>query len=106
MRRSCPLTFNVIRRSTLPAPDGCPCSVVERNRYADEEATAPAAITPLMKVRRETSADVFSVMACPISRTEFKAERTMEVAAYEARAVSARAAGRARASHGDRTPGR
>src|SRR6185436_13907747 len=60
-RRSMPFTLSVIIRSTLPAPPvGCPCSVVERNRYADEEATAPAAMTPLMNPRRDTDCGVSS----------------------------------------------
>src|ERR1043165_6068944 len=49
-------------RSTAPAA-GCPCTVEPRNRYADDEATAPAATTPLMKLRRDvdcgTSSDMF-----------------------------------------------
>src|SRR3954449_10822257 len=59
-RRSCPLTFSVIRRSTEPGADGCPSTGVVRNRYADDEATAPAAMTPLMKPRRDTDSDVCS----------------------------------------------
>src|SRR5258708_29266293 len=47
-----------MRRSTEPGSDGCPCSGAERNRYADDEATAPAAMTPLMKPRRDTDSDV------------------------------------------------
>src|SRR5262245_13376976 len=64
MRRSWPLTLSVISRSTLPAPPAFwPWSVVVRNRYAEEDATAPAATTPLMKLRRDTecavSSDIF-----------------------------------------------
>src|SRR3954451_24622414 len=59
-RRSCPLTFSVIRRSTAPGAEGWPCSGVVRNKYADEDATAPAAMTPLMKPRRDTDSDVGS----------------------------------------------
>src|SRR5262249_26366404 len=48
-------------RSTAPAA-GWPWTVEPRNRYADEDATAPAATTPLMKLRREadcgTSSDI------------------------------------------------
>src|SRR6516165_308711 len=47
-------------RSTAPGADGCPCSGVVRNRYAEDEATAPAAMTPLMKPRRDTDSDVCS----------------------------------------------
>src|SRR5476649_388736 len=50
-----------MRRSTEPGADGCPCRVVElRNRYAEEDATAPAAMTPLMKPRRDTDCGVSS----------------------------------------------
>src|SRR5471030_1825744 len=49
-----------MRRSTAPGADGCPCSSVVRKRYADDEATAPAAMTPLMKLRRDTDSDVGS----------------------------------------------
>src|SRR5262245_44892909 len=52
-RRSCPLTFRLISRSTLPGADVCPLSGVVRNRYAADDAAAPAAITPLMKLRRD-----------------------------------------------------
>src|SRR5690349_12709359 len=58
MRRSWPFTFNVISRSTAPAADW-PCIVVVRNRYADVDATVPAAMTPLMKFRLDTD--------CPVS---------------------------------------
>src|SRR3954452_23920745 len=51
-----------MRRSTDPGADGCPCRGVVRNRYADDEATAPAAMTPLMKPRRDTDSDVCSDM--------------------------------------------
>src|SRR4029450_12380458 len=61
-RRSCPLTLSVTSRSTVPAPPGWPWTAVVRNRYADEEATAPAATTPLMKVRREVPWAVSSVI--------------------------------------------
>src|SRR3954470_24579115 len=61
-RRSWPFTFSVIRRSTAPGADGCPSSGVVRNKYADEDATAPAAMTPLMKPRRDTDADVSSAI--------------------------------------------
>src|SRR6266851_6288748 len=65
-RRSCPFTLSVIRRSTLPAPpDGWPCTVADRNRYAEDEATAPAAMTPLMKLRLENPLGVSSVILCP-----------------------------------------
>src|SRR5712692_2541228 len=60
-RRSCPFTLSVIRRSTLPAPpDGWPCSVADRNKYAEDEATAPAAMTPLINPRRDTDCGVSS----------------------------------------------
>src|SRR3954466_6205573 len=49
-----------MRRSTDPGADGCPSSGVVRNRYAEEDATAPAAMTPLMKPRRDTDGDVSS----------------------------------------------
>src|SRR3954469_12505049 len=49
-----------MRRSTAPGADGCPSSGVVRNRYAEDEATAPAAMTPLMKPRRDTDSDVCS----------------------------------------------
>src|SRR4051812_42102626 len=49
-----------MRRSTEPGADGWPCSGVVRNRYAEDEATAPAAMTPLMKPRRDTDSDVSS----------------------------------------------
>src|SRR5882762_213849 len=49
-----------MRRSTEPGADGCPSSGVVRKRYADDEATAPAAMTPLMKPRRDTDSDVCS----------------------------------------------
>src|SRR6185295_1638440 len=62
-RRSCPLTESVMRRSTDPGAEGWPSTGVVRNRYAEDEATAPAAMTPLMKPRRETdswvSSDIF-----------------------------------------------
>jgi hypothetical protein len=53
-RRCWPLTSSVISRSTEPGSDDSfwPMIVV-RNRYADAYTVAPAAITPLMKVRRE-----------------------------------------------------
>src|SRR5687768_7848871 len=52
-RRCCPFTTSVIRRSTEPGADACPSSGrLPRNRYAVEEATAPPAMTPLMKLRR------------------------------------------------------
>src|SRR5437764_14949876 len=60
MRRSWPLTLSVMRRSTAPGADGWPSTGVVRNRYADDEATAPAAMTPLMKPRRDTDSDVCS----------------------------------------------
>src|SRR5436190_8560936 len=60
MRRSCPLTFSVIIRSTAPAAVGWPWTVVVRNKYAVDEAAAPAATTPLMKFRRENSVCVSS----------------------------------------------
>src|SRR5437867_1910921 len=46
-------------RSTAPAA-GWPWTVAPRNRYADEDATAPAATTPLMKVRREADCGMSS----------------------------------------------
>src|SRR5262245_11050806 len=53
-RRAWPLTFNVISRSAVPAGDDWPSTdPLPRNRYAVPEATAPPAITPLMKLRRE-----------------------------------------------------
>src|SRR5262245_30914564 len=58
-RRSWPFTLSVTSRSTAPAA-GWPCSVVLRNRYAEDEAAAPAAITPLMKLRREVDSGVAS----------------------------------------------
>jgi hypothetical protein len=49
------LIFSVIRRSTLPGAEGCwPNSADERHKYPAEDTTAPEAITPLMKFRRET----------------------------------------------------
>ena len=64
-RRFWPFTLSVISRSTPPAVDGCPCRVAERKRYAEDEATAPAATTPLMKLRRETCAGETSVIVLP-----------------------------------------
>src|SRR6266851_8294139 len=62
-RRSWPFTLSVMSRSTAPGADGWPSSGVVRNRYAEDEATAPAAMTPLMKPRRDTdsciSSDIF-----------------------------------------------
>src|SRR5437867_540119 len=52
-RRICPLTFNVISRSTAPGAPGCP-KMGARNRYAVDDTAAPAAITPLMNARRDT----------------------------------------------------
>src|SRR3954462_9346184 len=49
-----------MRRSTDPGADGCPSTGVVRNKYAEEDATAPAAMTPLMKPRRDTDGDVSS----------------------------------------------
>jgi hypothetical protein len=44
---------SVIRRSTAPAMLSFWPTIVVRNKYADAETVAPAAITPLMKLRRE-----------------------------------------------------
>src|SRR3954471_18818024 len=66
-RRSWPFTFSVIRRSTAPGAEGWPCSGVVRNKYADEEATAPAAMTPLMKPRRDTDSDVSDILLSSIA---------------------------------------
>src|SRR5439155_9311483 len=55
-----PLTFSVIIRSTAPAAVGWPCTVVVRNRYAADDAAAPAAMTPLMKLRLENESCVSS----------------------------------------------
>src|SRR5436190_13280081 len=52
-RRSCPFTLRLMSRSTLPGADDWPLSGVVRNRYAADDAAAPAAITPLMKFRRD-----------------------------------------------------
>src|SRR5829696_788711 len=49
-----------MRRSTDPRAEGWPSTGVVRNRYAEDEATAPAAMTPLMKPRRETDCEVSS----------------------------------------------
>src|SRR3954467_4578979 len=56
-----------MRRSTAPGADGWPCSGVVRNRYADEDATAPAAMTPLMKPRRDTDSDVSGIFLSSIA---------------------------------------
>src|SRR5262245_57960778 len=61
-RRSSPLTFRLISRSTLPGADDWPLSGVVRNRYAADEAAAPAAITPLINVRREGLPGIMSVI--------------------------------------------
>src|SRR5262245_40054286 len=60
-RRSCPLTFSVSSRSTLPGADVWPLSRFPRNTYAADDTAAPVAITPLMKLRRVTLADVSSI---------------------------------------------
>ena len=53
-RRCWPLTSSVMSRSTDPGSDDSFCPrIVVRNRYADVDTVAPAAITPLIKVRRE-----------------------------------------------------
>ena len=54
---------SVISRSTLPGADGCwPSTDDERHRYAAEDTAAPDAMTPLMKLRRETFLGVSSVI--------------------------------------------
>jgi hypothetical protein len=54
---------SVISRSTLPTADGCwPITAGERHKYAAEDTTAPDAMTPLMKLRRETLLGVSAVI--------------------------------------------
>jgi hypothetical protein len=52
-RRCWPLMSSVMRRSTAPAMLSFWPMIVVRNKYADADTVAPAAITPLMKFLRE-----------------------------------------------------
>src|SRR5438094_7394133 len=72
-----------MRRSTPPAT-GWPWSSVERNKYADDDATAPAATTPLMKLRRENPVGVSSLIALPsIPDGLFDGELPIHVARFD-----------------------
>ena len=59
-------------RSTLPGAEACwPSTDEERQRYAEVDTTAPDAMTPLMKLRRETFRGVSSVIVLSSMKATF-----------------------------------